>query len=239
MKKHRILALLFVSFMISGGLWAQTAEDVINDYLSAIGGKEKLKKINSMKMTSQIFSDMFEADAVTTVLNGKGYKMEMDIQGFLVETCFTDKEGWQTDPMAGSVVEMPEDQYKLGKGAIYVGGIFGNYKDLGYSAELVGRAEVNGVNTYHVKLTMEGTDLSSNHFFDPDTHLQIRTVVVVDNQGMEMEVVTDYKDYQEIDGGVKMAFMQEIDYGGQMSMENALKSVEVNIPVDESIFVMQ
>lgn len=239
MKKLRILIMLFISVIISAGLWAQTADDVINDYLSAIGGKEKLAKINSMQMTSEIFSDMFEADAVTTVLNGKGYKMEMEIQGYLVETCFTDKVGWQTDPMAGSVAEMSEDQYKLGKGAIYVGGPLGNYEDLGYSAELVGRADVNGINTYQVKLTMEGTDLSSNHFFDPDTHLQIRTVVVIDNQGTDMEVVTDYKDYKEIEGGIKMAFTQEIDYGGQMSMENALKSVEVNIPVDEGIFVMQ
>jgi hypothetical protein len=239
MKTHRILASLLATFMISGGLWAQTADDVINDYLSAIGGKDKLNKINSMKMTSVIYSDMFEADAVTTVLNGKGYKMEMDIQGYLVETCFTDKAGWQTDAMSGSVVEMPEDQYKLGKGAIYVGGLFGNYKDLGYSAELVGRADVNGVNTYQVKLSMEGTDLSSDHFFDPDTHLQIRTVVVVDNQGADMEVVTDYTDYKEIEGGVKMAFKQEIDYGEQFSMENAIEKVEVNIPVDEGIFVMQ
>lgn len=231
--------MLFVAIIISGGLCAQTAEDVIDDYLSAIGGKEKLKKINSMQLTSEITSDMFEAVATTTVLNGKGYKMEMDVMGYLVETCFTDKAGWQTDPMAGSIAEMPEDQYKLGKGAIYVGGPFGNLKALGYTAELVGRKEINGVNTYQVKFTLEGTDLSSNHFFDPDTHLLIRTVVVVENQGMDMEAVTDYKDYQEIDGGVKMAFVQEIDYGGQMSMENTIKSVEVNIPVDEGIFNMQ
>ena len=54
-----------------------------------------------------------------------------------------------------------------------------------------------------------------------------------------MEAITDYKDYTEIEGGVKMAFVQEIDYGGQMSMENTIKSVEVNIPVDEGIFDMQ
>ncbi len=231
--------MLFVAIMISGGLWAQTAEDVINDYLSAIGGKEKLNKINSMKVTSEITSDMFEAEAVTTVLNGKGYKMEMDVMGYLVETCFTDKAGWQTDPMAGSIAQMPEDQYNLGKGAIYVGGPYGNLKDLGYSAELVGRKEINGVNTYQVKFTMEGTDFSSNHFFDPDTHLLLRTLVVVDNQGSDMEAITDYKNYTEIEGGVKMAFVQEIDYGGQMSMENTIKSVEVNIPVDEGIFDMQ
>jgi len=52
-----------------------------------------------------------------------------------------------------------------------------------------------------------------------------------------MEAVTDYKDYKEIDGGIKLAHVQEIDYGGQMSMTNTIGTVEVNLPVDPGIFV--
>jgi len=237
MKPNRIIASLFVSIIISAGLSAQSADDVINDYIKAIGGKKKLNKITSLHMKSQIVSDMFEADAVTTVLTGKGYKMDMDVMGYQIATCFTDKGGWTTDPMAGTTVQMPDDQYQIGKGAIYVAGPFEKYKDLGLSAELVGRAEVNGVNTFHVRLTADGKDLSTDHFFDPDTHLLIRTIAVVDNQGSEIEAVTDYKDYKEIDGGIKLAHVQEIDYGGQMSMTNTIGTVEVNVPVDPGIFV--
>jgi zinc protease len=236
MKTYRIIALLVVSCMISTGLSAQTADGVINDYLSALGGKAKLNKITSLKMSSQISSDMFEGNAVTTVLNGKGYKMEMDVMGYLIETCFTETKGWQTDPMAGSVVDMPEDQYKMGRGSIYVAGPFDKYKDLGFKSEYVGRADVNGVNTHQVRLTVDGTDIATDHFFDPDSHLLIRTTAVVESQGMEMKAVTDYKDYKEVEGGIKMAMKQEIDYGGQMSMTNTIGSVEVNVPVDPAIF---
>ena len=239
MKTNRIIAFFFASFVISMGLSAQTADDVINDYLSAIGGKKKLSKISSMQMKSQIESDMFEAEAITTVLSGKGYKMEMDVMGYLVETCFTDKEGWRTDPMEGSITKMTEDQYKMGRGAIYVAGSFEKYQDLGLIAELVGRAEIKGVNTYHVRLTVDGTEISTNHFFDPDNHLLMRTIVVVENEGAEMEAVTDYKDYKEVDGGIKIAHTQDIDYGGQMSMTITTVAVEVNIPVDPGIFVSQ
>lgn len=239
MKPNRIIASLFVSIIISAGLSAQSADDVIKDYIKAIGGKRKLNKITSLQMKSEIVSDMFEASAVTTVLAGKGYKMDLDIMGYQVATCFTDEGGWNTDPMSGSTVQMPDDQYKIGKGAIYVGGPFEKYKDLGLSAELVGRAEVNGVNTFQVRLTVEGADISSDHFFDPDTHLLIRSIAVVDNQGTDIEAVTDYKDYKEIDGGVKLAYVQEIDYGGQMSMTNTIGTVEVNVPVDPSIFISE
>lgn len=236
MKTYRIIAVLFAFFIATAGLSAQSAEGIIKDYIDALGGQKKLDKVTSVQMKSLIESDMFEAEAHTTVLNGKGYKMEMDVQGYLIETCFTDKGGWRTDPMAGTTVEIPEEEFKMGKGAIYVAGPFQNYKDMGITAELVGRKEINGVNAYHLRLSMEGTEITPNHYFDPKSHLLIRTVVVVDNQGMEMEAITEYKDYKEIEGGIKIAHVMDIDYGGQMSMTNTISEVKVNVPVDESIF---
>lgn len=239
MKTYRFLALLFVSTIFSIGISAQSADDVINDYISAIGGKKNLDKITSLKMTSQIASDMFEAEATSTLLSGKGYKMEMDVMGYQSVSCFTDEGGWRTDPMSGSTEQIPEDEYKIGKGQIFVGGPWESYSEIGFKVELVGRADVNGVNTYQIRLTVDGTDTSTDHFFDPDSHLLIRSSATVEAQGYDMEMVTDYKEYKEIEGGIKLSHVQEIDYGGQMSMEITLNTVEVNVPVDPAIFSME
>jgi len=236
MKTFRITAMLFIAFIVTVGLSAQSADDVIKDYIDAVGGQKKLDKITSLQMKSQIESDMFEAEALTTVLNGKGYKMEMDVMGYLVETCFTDTEGWRTDPMAGTTITIPDEEYQMGKGAIYVAGAFQNYKELGMKAEMVGKKDVMGVNTHHIRLSKEGSEISTNHFFDPKSHLLIRTSVVVESDQGEMEAITDYKEYKEIDGGVKIAHVMDIDYGGQMMMTNTISEVKVNIDVDESIF---
>lgn len=233
MKTNRIIAFLFLSFFLSAGLMAQSAEKVIDDYLSALGGKKKMEKITSLQMKSQIESDMFEAEATTTVLNGKGYKMEMDVMGYLVETVYTDEGGWRTDPMAGDIVELSEEEHQMGKGAIFVGGPFQDYKNLGMNAELVGKKDIDGVSTHHVKLQPEGSEIVANHYFDAKSKLLIRTVVEAD-QGME--IVTDYKDYKEIEGGIKMPHVTDIDYGGQMVMTQTISEVKVNVPVDESIF---
>jgi hypothetical protein len=239
MKTYRILATLFLAFIISFGLSAQTADDVINDYVSAIGGKKKLKKIKSLQWKSDMVSDMFEATAVTTVLNGKGYKMEMDVMGYQSVTCYSDTEGWRTDPMSGTKEQIPDDEYKLGKGEIYIGGGLEYYKDMGLTAELVGRKEVNGVNAYQVRIGVEGTDVYADQFFDPDTHLLIRTIVTVDAQGSEIDMVTDYKDYKKIEGGILLSHVQEIDFGGQLIMDNTINLVEIDIPVDPAIFVRE
>lgn len=239
MKTQRIPVALFLAFIFSLGLSAQTADDVINDYVSAIGGKKKLSKIKSMQWKSDMLSDMFEATAVTTVLNGKGYKMEMDVMGYQSVTCYTDTEGWNTDPMSGATNQMPEDQYKLGRGEIYIGGGLENYQDLGLTAEYIGRKDINGVNAHQVRMSVEGTDVSSENFFDPDTHLLIRSIVTVDAQGSRMDMVTDFEDYKEIKGGIKLSHFQKIDFGGQMIMENTINSVEVDVPVDPAIFTRE
>ena len=162
--------------------------------------------------------------------------MEMDVMGYQSINCWTDKGGWRTDPMSGTTEQIPEDEYRFGKGQIYVGGPWLRYKEIGFNAELVGIAEVNGVSAFHIRFTMEGVDNSIDHFFDPNTYLLIRSNTMVEAQGMELEVITTYKDYKEIEGGVKLPHVQDISYGGQMSMTNTLSSIDVNIPVDPSIF---
>ena len=236
MKNNRIIAIFFAFFIVSVGLSAQSADDVIKDYIDALGGQKKLDKITSVQMKSQIVSDMFEGDATTTVLNGKGYKMEMDVMGMLVETCYTDEGAWRSDPMSGEIIQFSDEQYQMGKGVIYVAGAFQNYKEMGMTAEMLGKEDVNGVNTHHIRLSKEGSEISTDHFFDAKTNLLIRTSVVVSGDQGEMEAITDYKDYKEIDGGVKMAHVMDIDYGGQMVMTNTISEVKVNVDVDQSIF---
>ena len=239
MKTNRIIAFLFLSCFLSAGLMAQSAEKVIDDYLNALGGKKKMEKITSMQMTATIDSDMFEADATTTVLNGKGYKMEMDVQGLLIESVFTPTEGWRTDPMAGDVVKLSDEEFQMGKGAIFVGGPFQDYKNLGMKFELVGKKDIDGVSTHHLRFQLEDSEVVANYFFDTKSHLLIRTVTVAEAQGMEMEIITDHKDYKEVEGGIKMAHVTDIDYGGQMVMTQTITDVKVNIPVDESIFNLE
>jgi hypothetical protein len=239
MKNYRFLPLFLVFLFFSAGLSAQTADDVINNYIAAIGGKANLSKITSLQIKSSITSDMFEADAVATILDGKGFRMQMDVMDYQSINCWTDQGGWRTDPMTGTTEQIPDDEYRFGKGQIYIGGPWLNYKEIGFNVEMVGRADVNGVNAFQIRFTMDGIDNSIDYFFDPDTHLLIRSNTMVEAQGMELEVITTYKDYKEVEGGVKLAHVQDISYGGQMSMTNSLGAVEVNIPVDPAIFAKE
>ena len=47
MKRFKFVSLMMIAFLMSGTIFAQTADEVIAKHLEAIGGKDNWKKINS------------------------------------------------------------------------------------------------------------------------------------------------------------------------------------------------
>src|SRR4051794_22441895 len=118
------LTLLFIFSAFSLGSNAQTAADIINKYIDAIGGKDKLENMKSIVMTGSMNVMGNEAPLTISVLNGKGYKSEVDFNGQKIVQAFTDKGGWSINPMAGNAAPqpIPDDQFQAGKDQIYIAG---------------------------------------------------------------------------------------------------------------------
>jgi hypothetical protein len=144
MKKFRTISIMTALLLCSAFVSAQTADDVIAKYVNAIGGKELLGKITSLYTESKADIMGMESTLKATILNGKGYKMDMEIMGSVITTCFTDKGGWSINPMAGSnsAEDMPDAQYNTSKDQIYIGAPFTIWAEKGYKAELLGNYSV-------------------------------------------------------------------------------------------------
>ena len=238
MKIFKTILLLSV-FVFSGVLVsAQSADEIISKYVKAIGGKNNLSKIQSLYTESEGDIMGMESLQKVTVLNGKGYKMEMEIMGEVISSCITENGGWSINPMMGSSVaeDMPEDQYDETKAQIFVGGPFTVFGDLGYQAEALGNETVGNVNAAKVKLTTPG-GTSAVHFFDPATGYLIKTVQEGDMQGQMVETIFIYSDYKDVDG-ITLPHTVSLDAGGGMFvMTSNVTKVEVNKTVDPAIFI--
>jgi len=236
MKTYRSFALSFIALFCAVAS-AQTADEIINKYVQAIGGKDALTKISSVYTESNMDVMGMQTVVKTTTLNGKGMKQELDIQGSLMTTCYTDKGGWSINPMAGSTSAetMPEGQYNTGKEQIVVGAPFVNYAEKGYKVELLGNEAVGDVSAFKIKMTSPD-NVSAIYYFDPNTSYLVKSTQDVEMQGQLIDNVMTYSDYKPSEGYSMPFKIDMVMAGGQFSMTMTVTKVELNKPVDEAIF---
>jgi hypothetical protein len=239
MKTYRSYAIAFIALFCSVAASAQTADEIISKYIQAIGGKDLLTKITSVYTESTLDVMGMQGAVKSTTLNGKGSRQDIDISGSAMITCYNDKGGWSVNPMAGSTSPeaMPEGQYNSGKDQIVVGAPFINYAEKGYTAELVGNETVGTVNANKVKLTAPDGNISI-YLFDPNTFYLIKSVQMTEMQGQIIDNETTYSDYRQVEGFTAPYKLDSNIAGGQFQMSMTISKVELNKPVDETIFSM-
>ncbi len=210
---------------------AQTADDIIAKYITAIGGKEKLAAVQTLSMEGSINIMGNDAPVTITQVNGKGYKTEMEFNGQKMIQCYTDKGGWMINPMmGGSVSEIPAEQYKSSRDQIFVGGTLADYKANGATVELLGKEG----NNYKIKYT-DKDKLEKTYYFDASTGFMTKMVQKSNMMGQDVEITIGLADYKKTDAGYVMPFSQTIDTG-QFSLSTTITKVEVNKPVDPAVF---
>jgi hypothetical protein len=216
---------------------AQTADEIISKHIDAIGGKDRLSKINSLYVESTIDVMGNEASSTTTILNGKAFKSEVDFGGQKIVQCVTDKGGWSINPMQGqtTATPMPAEQLDALKGQIDVGGPLYNYAEKGNKVELQGKEDVNGVSAYKIKLTTPGK-VENTYYIDPATYYVLKTISKANIGGQDMETSIVYSNYQKTDFGYVMPYSTEMTLPQGFTIKSSAKKVEVNKTIDENIF---
>ncbi|WP_121355536.1 outer membrane lipoprotein-sorting protein [Flavisolibacter nicotianae] len=227
--------LLFAVISSSLAVHAQTADEVIAKHLEAIGGKEKLGAITSVKMTNTNTVMGNEAPATVLILNGKGFRSEAEVMGSKMIQVFTDKGGWMVNPMMGSSdpQELPAEQAKAGQAQIFAVPLL-NYAANGAKAEYVGQEKLGAINAYKLKLIDKNGE-EVTFFFDPATYYLIQTVRSAEMMGQKVEVTTTFSDFKKTDFGWVVPQTTEINMG-QFAITSKLKNIEVNVPVDAAVF---
>ena len=228
--KFFLLALAAVS---SSSLYAQTVDEVISKHVDALGGKEKLSQVKSLYTENSMDVMGNSAPQKEYLIEGKGYKSEVDFNGTSIVQCFTDKGGWAINPMAGSTdaQAIPDAIYKAGKAQIYLGGAVVDYAAKGYKAELMGK---DG-GSFKVKITGDGNE--SYYFIDASSYLLTKSIIKSEVMGQMIDVTTTYSDYKKTDFGIMYAYAKNIDMG-MFQLAQKVDKIEVNKTIDPKIFDM-
>ena len=191
-----VLGIVFMQFV-----QAQTADDIINKYVEARGGKEKLAGIKSLYMEGSRQMMGSEVPVKVTVVQGKLFRTDFEFGGNSGYSIVTPTQGWTYVPMRSQNVDpIAADILKTMQSQLDIAGPLVNYAAKGSKAELQGKENVDGKDAYKIKLTTaDGKE--STYFIDAKTNylIQIKQMRPGGN-GKQTEIITNLSDYKSIDG---------------------------------------
>jgi len=247
MKTLKVLSLLLIA-CFSLSMQAQTAEDIVNTYVENIGGTEAWDKVKSIKVTGLAKLGGVDYPFVATMMSDGRTNITADIQGnAFVAEAFDGETAWEMNfqtqkPEAYSSEESLN--YKNEARDQFIDP-FLNYKKNGYKIESLGLDTWEGTKVHKIKLTkkpviVDGKTEDNNYiyYFDVDNSVPIAyETTVKSGQAKGATEQNIMSDYQEVDG-LFMPFTVIEKYNGQTAIELFYKTVEFNVDVDETIFVM-
>lgn len=243
-----ILFGLFVFFLVVVQFaQAKTVDDIIDKYLLARGGKDKLVSIVAIYMEGSREMMRNEVAVSVTKEQGKLSRTEFDAAGGKGFMLITDKDAWNYFPMRmQEPSKMPDAAVAGMQTELDIAGPLVDYEAKGHSVELVGKDSTDGIFTYKIKLTfIDGTQ--RNYFIDTSSFLLVKSTATMiakgrndaaAKQGPAIETTTIYGDYKAIDGVLFPYSIETSSPNGQGHGASAttFDKIEINQPVDAMLY---
>jgi Outer membrane lipoprotein-sorting protein len=238
--KNIVLFVVFIlSLVLAQFANGQTVDDIIDQYIAARGGKDKLTSLKSVHFEGTRQMNGNEVDVKITKVDKKLNRVDFSVGGNDGYTIVTPDKGWTYIPMMSDKVnEMPEARLKSMQDQLDLAGPLVDYATKGYKAALQGKDTITGKEAYKIQLT-NAAGKEYTYYIDTKTHLLIQTRQMSEgggrNNSAPMEIVTDYSDYKDVDG---VMFPQTINVEGSGMGAGAMTfdKIEVNQPVDEKLY---
>ena len=224
---------------------AQSVEEIIENYFENTGGLEAWKSLEGIKINAKFNQQGMEFPVAIyqlkdgrqmSVISFQGQEFKQGVYDgeVLWNTNFQTMKAEKSDAEATANMQLDANDFPDS---------FVDYKEKGYTVELLGTEEFDGTETFKVKLvkepvTIDGTqeDNVSYYYFDTENFVplgmqaEIRTGQA---KGMTSEVV--FSDYQEVEG---LYFAFSLSQGIKDGPSNPItvESIELNPEVDDAAF---
>lgn len=238
--------LFSIAVMISAvSAKAQTADEIIENYFENTGGADNWRALTGM--INKAVVNQGGMDIPITVINLKDGRslMKFELQGKeLVQTAFDGTEAWGTNFMTMEAEKSDsETTENIKRESGDFPDAFLDYKEKGYTIELMGKETVEGAECFKIKLTkkpklVDGQDVAniSYYFFDTENYVPIvveQEVVTGESKGSISRIT--FSDYQEVEG-LYFPFSMSQGIKGGASQAINFEEIKLNPTIDDEIF---
>ncbi len=243
----KMLKLLTLALLLNfaSTVHAQSVDEILSNYFENTGGMENWNKLEGIQMNAKVNQNGMEIPIEIVQLKGGNQMTVINFQGkelkqgvFDGETLWglnfmtqkaekSDKEA--TDNMMLETNDFPDP--------------FLNYKEKNYTVELLGKEDMDGTETFKIKLvkepiTVDGKEEEnvSYYFFDAENFVPLMVQAEVksgESKGQMSE--SKFSDYQEVEG-LYFPFSMTQGLKGQPGQVITFDAIILNPEVDAAAF---
>ena len=237
MRLYPRIAIFVLAFSL--GAFAQTAEELVAKNTQAKGGLEKIKAIQSVRMSGTQDGDGFKAAVTQENKRPNLVRKTFALQGMTAVQAYDGGSGWQIRPFGGR--KDPElmggdDLPGMLLDADFDGPLV-DYAAKGNKIEYLGHDTVDGDDSYKLKVTLKNGDILY-YYLDPDTYLEIRKEIQVFIRGSVKEFFVNLGSYKPVNGVMFPFSTASGPKGNDNPPSTTYDKIEVNAPVQDSGFAL-
>lgn len=232
--------LLALGLLLAPAAWAQTVDEIITKHYETMGGLEKIKALNSMRITgSMMVGPGMEAPLTMERKRPGKRRLEFQIQGMTGVQAFDGEKAWSVMPFMGKKdpeAASEEDSKQEKEDADFDGPLV-DWKAKGHTIELTGKEPVEGAEAYKLKITKKNGDIEY-YYLDTETYLLVKNEGKVKRRGTEVEQEGTWSDYKDVDGYMMPFTMEQGIKGTPQKQRLTFTKIEINPPLDDARFAM-
>ena len=240
-----IYAFTALAFLSGLPMQAQTADEILGSYFENIGGKDNLKAVKGIKMSARLNQQgmeipldiyQFSDGRQMTVIKFQGKELKQGVFDgeTLWSTNFMTMKAEKSDGETTANVKLNSNDFPDS---------FLDYKEKGYTVELIGKETVEGTETFKIKLvkeplTIDGQPVEdvSYYYFHAENFVPIAVESEVHMGPMKGQTqFSTMSDYQEVDG-LYFPFSMTQGLKNGPSQPIVFDSIELNPTLDAAAF---
>ena len=220
---------------------AQTMDEIVANHIKAMGGTENWKNLHSLKITGNIdIGPNMKAPFSIFLKDKQKFRFEMELMGMKMVQALDGDSGWSIVPFSGKTdpERMSEEDVRNSKDqADFTGDLF-DYKAKGNTVELLGKEDMEGTETFKLKVTKKNNDVKYL-YLDAQSYLIIKETSKHKFQDKEVEGVSLPSDYKMVNG-LMFPYSNEMRGDEDASQGQSLnyETIEINPAIDNSLFLM-
>ncbi len=230
-----VFSLLFIVLFLFNTTFGQKNNsqkglEIIEDYLTSIGGRALLEQIEDETMILNTLPGSVKINLKIIKKYPNKYYQILNMDSFTQEVIFNGKEGKTIQFGQEMFFDEIENLRMQEQNQMHL--LF-NPDSFGIKVELIGEEVIDESDCYIVMLSLHN-DVQWKMYFDQDNKHLVRQIIPIFTETGKYNQIIDFYDYKNFQGYVYASRIRQLM--GPQTVEMIVESVKINSGVDDSLF---